>query len=59
MLQRKADILLGAAVDHVSRSRLSAARSPDPGDLLEALSLASIGNKSDNATVCIAGRLRL
>ena len=55
----QADMLLEAAVDHVDRARLLAARSPCSGDWLEALPLSSVGNKMDNVTVRIAAGLRL
>ena len=53
------EFLLNSAADMVNRSRLLAASSLGSGDWLEALPLASIGLKMDNATVRIAVGLRL
>lgn len=51
--------LIAAASDHVEHARLLAACSPGSGDWLDALPLASVGLKMDNATVRIAAGLRL
>ena len=55
----QSDMLLDAAMDHVNRARLLAARSPGSGDWLEALPLSCVGNKMDNTTVRIAAGLHL